>query len=112
MLRTLLALTALASLLVVLATGGSGALGSITGGPLSASPANMGFGHVAQGVPQTITETLTNNGSQDLTISNIGLSGPDQGDFGITHDNCSGNLVATGSSCSLDVTFAPSGNGS
>jgi hypothetical protein len=112
--RTLLALTALASLLVVLATGGSGALGSITTGPLSASPANMGFGHVAQGVPQTITETLTNNGSQPLNIQSVQVSGPDQGDFNLSNNTCTStqSSLNVGDSCSVDVTFAPSGTGS
>jgi len=106
--RTLLALTALASLLVVLATGGSGALGS-TGGVFDESPTAVSFGHVSGTNPQTKTETLTNTGSSTVNISSVQLNG--SGDFAIASNSCNGAAVDPNQTCSVDVTFAPTSTG-
>ena len=60
--RLALASTALLTVGVALATSGSGAMG-ITAGVFGAQPNAVDFGNVAASAPQTITETLTNNGA-------------------------------------------------
>ena len=55
--------------------------------------------------PQTVT--LSNTGTGTLTISSIAISGGNSGDFAQTN-NC-GSSVAPGASCSISVTFAPTG---
>ncbi len=79
--RTVIALTALATLVIALGASGSGAL-AISSGPLSASPDTISFGHVAQVNQQTVTETLTNDSptSTTLKIQSDPLNGP-TGDF-------------------------------
>lgn len=49
------------------------------------------------------TVTMTNNGAGPLAINNIGSTG----DYGVTH-NC-GNNLAVNASCTLSITFSPSG---
>ena len=73
-----------------------------------ASPATLTFASQAFGTasgPQTVT--LTNTGSIALTPTAIAMSG----DFGET-DNCANATVATGASCSVQVTFTPTATGS
>jgi hypothetical protein len=108
--RLALALTALVTVAIALAATGSGAMG-ISAGVFSASPDSVAFGHVAASNPQTITETLTNTGSSTVTISADSLSGPDQGDFSLSNDNCQNAAVDPGQSCSVDVKFTPGSNG-
>lgn len=106
--RTLLALTALASLLVVLATGGSGAL-AISNGVFSGTPDSVSFGHVSSNNPQTKTETLLNTGAATVNISTVQLS--NSGDFTLTNNGCDGQAIDPNHSCSVDVTFNPSSTG-
>jgi O-glycosyl hydrolase len=54
--------------------------------------------------PQPVT--VTNNGTANLNISNITISGTNAADFGET-DNC-GNPVGAGSNCTINITFVPS----
>ena len=60
----------------------------------------------AQGV------TLSNTGTAVLTVSAIGLSGTNAGDFGLVH-NCplSPATMAVSASCTLNATFSPSAVG-
>jgi Abnormal spindle-like microcephaly-assoc'd, ASPM-SPD-2-Hydin len=108
--RSVLALIALATLAVALASSGPGA-SAISTGVFTAAPDNVAFGHVAASAPQTITETLTNGGNATVTISSDSLSGPDHGDFSLGNDSCHGG-VDPGQTCSVDITFTPSTNGS
>jgi len=53
--------------------------------------------------------TLTNSGNAQLTVSGVTITGTNSGDFAQSN-NC-GSIVATGASCSINVTFTPSGGG-
>src|SRR5205823_220093 len=53
--------------------------------------------------------TLTNSGTGSLTISSIGLSGTNAGDFAQTN-NCP-STVAASASCTISVTFSPTATG-
>jgi hypothetical protein len=57
--------------------------------------------------PQTIT--LTNSGNESLSISSIGLTGANPGDF--TQSNTCGSSVAPGNTCMISVSFTPPATG-
>ncbi len=62
-------------------------------------------------VGQTNTETITvanpvSSGLATLTISGLAFSGTNSGDF-IATNNCTNAPIASGSSCTITVTFAP-----
>ena len=109
--RLALASTVLVTVGVALAAPGSGAMG-ITAGVFGAQPNAVAFGNVAASAPQTITETLTNNGASTVNISSTSLSGTNQGDFSLSNDSCQGAAVSPNNTCSVDVTFQPSSNSS
>jgi len=76
----------------------------------SVSPASLAFGSQLVGttsLPRPVT--LSNTGYVPLTISSIG---PPIGDFGDTH-NCpiSPATLAAGATCTINVTFTPTGIG-
>src|SRR5205814_1022856 len=59
------------------------------------------------------TVTLKNSGTGSLTISSIGLTGTNAGDFAQTN-TCpsSSSTLAPGASCTISVTFTPTATGS
>ncbi|HKW62503.1 MAG TPA: choice-of-anchor D domain-containing protein [Candidatus Acidoferrum sp.] len=85
--------------------------GAATGGSVvTLSPSNLSFGNQPLRVtsaPQTVT--LTNTGGSPLSITGIGIAGPNGGDFAQTND-C-GTSVAAGASCGFSVTFTPTASG-
>lgn len=107
--RTGIALTALATLAIAVATSGSGAL-AIDSGPLSALPDPVPFNTEAVGVTTPAqTVTITNNGANPVTISGISASS----DYNVSNDNCSGGpALNTNDTCTVDVTFTPTSSGS
>jgi hypothetical protein len=76
----------------------------------SASPnvglsAGLNFGNENDGTtstPQTIT--VTNTGNENLTVTNISITGPNSGDFSETNTCTS---VVPQSTCAITVTFTP-----
>ena len=75
---------------------------------ISVSPEELDFGNVQQGADEADTVTVTNDGGGDLGITNILIGGDDAGAFMQTND-C--NTLATGESCTVDVTFFAEGEG-
>ena len=76
---------------------------------ISITPASASFGNVAvSSVTTPSTFTISNNGASGLplAINTITLSGADAAMFQVSTGNCIGSL-ASGSSCSFGVTFAP-----
>jgi outer membrane protein OmpA-like peptidoglycan-associated protein len=77
------------------------------------SPAARDFG--VQTVGSTTAAravTITNTGTADLHVTAATLGGTDAGDFAIATDGCSAvAAVATGDSCTIDVTFKPTATG-
>jgi hypothetical protein len=57
------------------------------------------------------TETVTNSGTASLTITSVGLTGANAGDFGKSADTCSGATVIPSGTCAVGVTFTPAGSG-
>ncbi|HEV2380053.1 MAG TPA: choice-of-anchor D domain-containing protein [Terriglobia bacterium] len=70
---------------------------------LSFSPELTGQSSVATAV------SLTNSGAAPLAISSISFSGADAGDF--TEQNNCGSSVATGATCTINVSFKPASGG-
>jgi N,N-dimethylformamidase beta subunit-like protein/HYDIN/CFA65/VesB family protein len=77
---------------------------------VSLSPAGLSFGNQNVGTTSAAqTVTLTNTGTAPLSISSIGLTGTNAGDFAETNTCPSGgNTLAVNASCSISVTFTPS----
>ena len=77
-------------------------------GQLTPNPANgLNFGTVNIGTASTASVTLTNTSSDYITISNVSVSGPGFGASGVP----SGIILAPGEAATLNVVFAPCGNG-
>ncbi len=77
------------------------------------SPASLAFTDQLVGSTSAAqTVTLTNSGNAALTISGIGLTGANAGDFGQTSTCPVGTgTLAAGASCAISVTFAPAAAG-
>jgi hypothetical protein len=84
-------------------------------GPLAvASPPSINFGSVPAGAtspPPFPFATLTNTGNQPLQIANFNFSG-DVAQFSLGGNTCTApNVLAPGSSCTVQLSFAPSAPG-
>ncbi|HLW88710.1 MAG TPA: choice-of-anchor D domain-containing protein [Terriglobales bacterium] len=76
-------------------------------GSLGASTLTLDFGTVPLASNKTLTVTATNNGTSNLTVSNITLSAPQ---FTLTQPNIPVTITA-GQSSTLSVVFAPTAVG-
>ena len=84
--------------------------GAAAGPAVALVPADLTFSSQIVGTtsgPQAVT--LTNTGNAPLTISSLGVSGVNAGDF-VQTNNC-GSSVAAGANCTISVTFTPSATG-
>jgi N-acetylneuraminic acid mutarotase len=99
----------------VLATGGIGNDGSAQAtaevyqnspGPLVAiNPGSLSFGGQQVGTTGPVQHvTVTNDGTTNLDVSGVAITGDDPGDF-VAKDTCV--VLVPGSSCSVKVQFAP-----
>ncbi len=80
---------------------------------VSFSPTSLGFGNQLVGTTSSAQDvTLTNSGTAALTISSIGVTGANAGDYAQTN-TCplSPSTLAVGASCTISATFAPSASG-
>jgi FG-GAP-like repeat/Abnormal spindle-like microcephaly-assoc'd, ASPM-SPD-2-Hydin/Protein of unknown function (DUF1573) len=81
-----------------------------TGTQVSLNPTSLNFGSINLGITSSaMVVTLTNLGSNALTITSSQLGGTNPSDFAEIN-NC-GSSVAAGASCSYDITFTPGGMG-
>src|SRR5271154_6561862 len=53
------------------------------------------------------TFSVTNTGSANLTVTGVGLSGPNVGEFPIVSDGCSGSLLTPNQNCVVGLRFSP-----
>ena len=51
--------------------------------------------------------SVTNTGSANLTVSSVGLSGTNVGDFSVISDGCSGEVLTPNQNCVVGIRFAP-----
>jgi hypothetical protein len=81
------------------------------GPTVTLSPDTVDFGSVAvSSSSSTQTVTFSNSGSSTVTITGISITGADSGDF--SQSNTCGDSLATGSDCTISVTFTPTIAGS
>jgi hypothetical protein len=102
-----------ASISIVDSAGGSPHTVPLTGAGtfVTVSPASLAFGNQRINTNSTAqTVTVTNAGATALTSVAITFTGTNLGDFSQTN-NC-GTSVAAGASCTINVTFRPTGLGS
>jgi hypothetical protein len=83
--------------------------GAAAGPAVSLTPTSIGFGPQRVGTTSGAqTSTLRNTGTAPLTISSIGLSGANAGDFAETSDCPFGAAtLAVDGTCTISVTFVP-----
>ncbi len=76
------------------------------------SAASLDFGSQLVGAPSAAqTETVTNNGAANLTVSTVTIGGANPSDFAISKDTCGGATVAPSGACVVGVTFTPAVTG-
>ena len=79
---------------------------------ISLSAASLSFGTISVGQKSAVqTDTLTNTGQAPLTLATLTLAGAAAGDFALSGDCTSGATLAPGSSCGMQMAFAPTGVG-
>ena len=75
------------------------------------TPASSNFGDVTTGTTSPAqTFTLTNAGSAALPITSVALGGANAPNFTVSANNCGSSLAAS-KSCTIAITFTPSGSG-
>jgi uncharacterized repeat protein (TIGR01451 family) len=91
---------------------------SFTGTPAAATPqvqlstSSLNFGSVAVGASSASQLlTVSNVGTDALSVAAVSITGTNASDFVRDADACSGASVAAGSSCTVSVSFRPSGRG-
>jgi Abnormal spindle-like microcephaly-assoc'd, ASPM-SPD-2-Hydin len=88
--------------------------GTGTAPAVTLNPTSLSFGNqLINTTSPAQTVTLTNSGTAPLTISSIGDTGTNAGDFTETN-TCpiSPSTLAAGAQCTINVTFRPSATGS
>ena len=82
----------------------------ISGPNATLSPTSLAFSTLGIGTTSAAkVVTLSNNGTANLSISSIAITGANAGDFAQTH-TC-GSSLAPGASCSIRLTFKPTASG-
>ena len=79
---------------------------------ISVSPASLNFGSINVANSSSQTLTVTNSGSADLSIQRITISGPNNIDFVIQNDQCTGTTLPPTQNCTLQIVFSPHTSGS
>jgi hypothetical protein len=79
---------------------------SLSAASLTFSAQNVGTTSASQ------TETVTNTGTANLTLSTATLGGANAGDFAKGSDTCTGATVTPAGTCKVVLTFTPSAAGS
>ncbi len=74
---------------------------------ISVSPASLDFGAGNVGSSIFRTLTITNSGSAGLHIERVTISGPDNIDFILQDDQCTGTTIQPKLGCKLQVAFSP-----
>ncbi|PYV26998.1 MAG: hypothetical protein DMG27_05145, partial [Acidobacteria bacterium] len=84
--------------------------GTGTAPGVSLAPASVSFGSQQVGSTSAAQAvTLSNTGAAPLSITSVGISGSNSGDFAQT--NTCGTSVAAGGNCTISVTFSPTATG-
>ena len=87
-------------------------IGTGSGKAVSLWPTSLDFTEIVGGASSTFFVTLTNTGTDPVTISPVTFEGPNSADYLSSPDTCSGAAIMPTSSCSVGVTFIPTAAGS
>src|SRR5690348_15208458 len=87
---------------------GSGGTGGTTALQLTPAPAALAFGQTTVGFTASLSETITNTGTQNVTISGVSVAGAGYGATGMS----AGTVLTPNQTGSLSVTFNPGATGS
>jgi len=80
---------------------------------ITVTPLSLNFGNVNVGSSSTPQiATIRNDGSANLSLGSIAITGTNASEFSKTADACSGQVLTPGASCSLQVSFSPTFAGS
>jgi subtilase family serine protease len=86
-----------------------GLSGTGTAPSVSLSTTSVSFGNQPVGTPSAASPvTVTNNGTGNLIISTVTISGAHANDFAKSADTCTGATVIPNNTCMVSVTFTPS----
>jgi hypothetical protein len=77
---------------------------------LPAGPKDFGGQQVGT-VSAAQTFTITDTGTGTLDVASVGLGGAAPGQFVESNDQCSGQAIAAGGTCTVEVAFAPTATG-
>jgi centrosomal CEP192-like protein/putative pyrroloquinoline-quinone binding quinoprotein/putative pyrroloquinoline-quinone-binding quinoprotein len=83
-----------------------------SGGMVTATPASLNFNGQTPGTtsaPQTAT--LHNNTTSSISVTGVSFAGANPGAYVKGTDTCTGAAVASGSTCTVQVSFHPATNG-
>jgi hypothetical protein len=81
--------------------------------PVFQAPRGTDFGATTLGAPVTRTVTVGSFGVPDaagrsnLAVGPVSVSGPQAAEFAITGNTCTGQVLPSGASCAVAVTFSP-----
>gem|GEM_PF-1564353 len=76
------------------------------------STVELDFGQVEVGTASGGENlSIENSGSADLSLGNLSLIGDDAGDFQLSLDGCSGQILAPAESCTVDLLAMPTTTG-
>ncbi len=77
-------------------------------GNIAATPSSHDFGTVMiDAAPTSQSFALTNDGSGDLSIGAVTLTGADASEFSIISSDCTDRILAPAAGCTIDVKFQP-----
>jgi hypothetical protein len=79
---------------------------------MSVSPTSIDFGSVLAGTsssPNTVT--ITAGGAANLVVSAISITGTNASEFTKSSDTCTGATLTPGTTCTFNLTFAPTSGG-
>jgi len=79
---------------------------------IAVTPASHDFGTKALGSLSNQTFTVSNNGTDNLTVGSVAVANPLAAPFSIVTDGCSGQTIPPGGSRTLTVRFSPTAKSS
>jgi hypothetical protein len=79
---------------------------------IDANPNSVAFGSVTSGrITNSTTVTVKNTGQANLQVNNISIAGTNSTNYVLRSQTCTGGPIAPGSTCTVNVRFAPHGVG-
>ncbi len=83
-----------------------------TSSAILVSPASLSFGSLVNGSRSAAQIIVVSNvGTANLAVGAVSLGGANGSEFSTQGDACSGQVVAPGADCSLEVVFSPASSG-